>query len=239
MIRTLLIFLFLVLFFIISLPFYALIPVIAKFNARRADRMTQSIVCWAMRVILVLAGVDVELRGRENISVDEPVLYIGNHQSYFDILSTYPYVAGLTAYIAKEEINKVPLIRYWMRLLHGLTFDRDNPRNAMKMILAAIDEIKSGYSIFVFPEGTRSKDGQIGEFKAGSFKIATRTNCPIVPVGISGTPEIFEQHIPAVRPSHVIVRFGEAFRASELDDETKKHIGVYARERVLELIGEE
>lgn len=238
MIRTVLIFLFLVFFFIISLPFYALIPVIAKFNANLADRMTQSIVCWAMRVILSLAGVDVELRGRENIPTGEPVLYVGNHQSYFDILSTYPHVAGLTAYIAKEEINKVTLIRYWMQLLHGLTFDREDPRSAMKMIIAAIDEVKSGYSIFLFPEGTRSKDGRIGEFKAGSFKIATRTNCWIVPVGISGTPEIFEQHLPAIHPSHVVVRFGKAFRASELSDEEKKRIGVYARERVAELVGE-
>lgn len=238
MIRTAAIFLFLVLFFIISLPFYVLIPVISKFDSHRADCMTQGIVCWAMRVILTLSGVDVEVRGRENVPTDEAVMYIGNHQSYYDILSTYPYVAGLTAYIAKEEINKVPLIRYWMRLLHGLTFDRENPRNAMKMILAAIDEVKSGYSIFVFPEGTRSKDGQVGEFKTGSFKIATRTDCPVVPVGISGTPEIFEQHLPAVRSSHVIVRFGKPFRASELDAETKKHIGVYARERVLELLKE-
>ncbi|MBQ9632412.1 MAG: 1-acyl-sn-glycerol-3-phosphate acyltransferase [Lachnospiraceae bacterium] len=232
MIRTACVALFLLIYFVISLPLYVLIPFIARFDQKRADRMSQSIVCWALRWVTTLAGMRVKVQGLENIPRDEPVLYIANHRSYFDIVATYPLLPNQTAYVAKKEIDQVPLLKYWMRLLHGLTFDREDPRSGMNMIIAAIDEIKKGYSIFIFPEGTRSRDGKMGEFKAGSFKVATRTNCPIVPVSITGTDEVFEKYMPSIKAADVRIVFGVPFRPSELAPEEKKHIARIVQEKV-------
>ncbi len=224
MIRTVLTLLFLVGFFLVSIPFYIFLPLISKINPSLAGRTAQRVVCSALSIVSSIAGIRLSVEGASNIPRGESVVYIANHRSYFDIVTTYPLLPGLTGYVAKHEINKVPLLKYWMRLLHGLTFDRDDPRSGMNMILSAIDQIKGGYSIFIFPEGTRSKDGKLGEFKAGSVKAATRTNCRIVPVSISGTDEVFEKHVPFIQPADVKIKFGKPFRPSELPSEEKKHL---------------
>ena len=236
MLRTVSIAFFLLIFFIISLPFYAVIPLIAKFDPKRADWMAQNMVCKAFDVIISLSGMRLTVEGKDNVPSSEPVLYIANHRSYFDIVTTYPHVAGLTGYVAKQEIDKVPLLKYWMRLLHGLTFDREDPRSGMNMILTAIDYVKKGYSIFIFPEGTRSKDGKMGEFKGGSFKVATRTGCAIVPVAISGSDDMFERHVPFVRASDVRIRFGTPIRPKELSLEDRKHIARFVQEKIEEML---
>ena len=237
MIRTIITAVFLVFYFLLSLPLYGLIPLVGRVNAELADRMAQGSVKWALRRILHIAGVRLQIEGREHIPTDEAVLYIGNHQSYFDIVATYPNVVGNVGYVAKQEIDRIALLRYWMPLLHGLTFDREDPRSGMKMIIAAIDNVKAGYSMFIFPEGTRSKDGTLGEFKAGSFKISTRTNCPVIPVAITGTAEIFEKHIPFIRPADVVIRFGKPIRPDELDKEEKKHIARLVQGTIQEMLG--
>ncbi len=236
MLRTGIIAIFLVFYFLVSLPMYVVIPIIGRFDGRRADWMSQHMVTWALGVIIFLSGVKVTVNGADNIPADQAVLFICNHRSYFDIITTYPQMISLTGYVAKDSINDVPLFKYWMPLLHGLTFDRDDPRSGMKMILAAVDQIKSGYSMFIFPEGTRSKDGSLGEFKAGSFKIATKTDCPIVPVAITGTAAIFEDHLPIVKPSDVTITFLEPIIPSQMAPDDKKHIGVYVRSIVADAI---
>ena len=239
MFRALIIILYLAAVFVVSLPLYVIIPLIAKFNQSKADHMSQGFFCRALHRIAVISGVKLTVYGKENIPTDEASLFIGNHQSYYDIITTYPEMIGLTGYIAKKEVDRVWLLKYWMRLGHCLTFDRDDPRNAMRMIKTAIEQIKAGYSMFVFPEGTRSKDGIMGEFKEGTFKIATRTNCPIVPVAIRGTADVFEKHVPFVRPAHVTVAFGTPIRASEVPDEYRKHIGEYMKGRISEMLQQE
>jgi 1-acyl-sn-glycerol-3-phosphate acyltransferase len=80
-----------------------------------------------------------------------------------------------------------------------LFLDRKDTKQGLKIILKAIDYVKEGISIFVFPEGTRSKDGKMIPFKAGAFKISTKTGCPIIPVVLSGTADIFENHLPKIK----------------------------------------
>ena len=84
---------------------------------------------------------------------DEPVLYVGNHRSFFDILLTYSRCKRLTGYIAKKEMEKVPLLSIWMRFVYCLFLDRENPKEGLKTILKAIEYIKKGISICIFPEG--------------------------------------------------------------------------------------
>lgn len=114
--------------------------------------------------------------GEENVPKDEPVLYIGNHRSYFDIIITYARCPGLTGYVAKSNMEKVPLLSIWMKRLHCLFINREDVKEALKTILAGIDNIKNGISMCIFPEGTRNKtDDLLLPFKEGSFKMAEKT----------------------------------------------------------------
>jgi 1-acyl-sn-glycerol-3-phosphate acyltransferase len=87
-----------------------------------------------------------------------PVLYIGNHRSFFDVPLTYPRCPIRTGYIAKKEMEKVPLLSTWMKRLHCLFLDRNDLKQGLKTILTAIEKVKSGISICIFPEGTRNKN---------------------------------------------------------------------------------
>ena len=120
----------------------------------------------------------------------EAIVLISNHQSNTDIPVLSAYLPIDFSFIAKKEMRKWPLIGYWMKCQDCIFLDRKNPRQGMKDMKEAIEKIKKGHSYVIFPEGSRSKDGKIGEFKKGSFKLATDTKARIFPIALIGTYEI-------------------------------------------------
>ena len=160
MIRLICIVVFLILYLILSIPVFLVEWLIGKFNPQARDISSLRIVQWGFKVILKMTGVKVTVIGEENIP-DEPVLYVGNHRSFFDILLTYSRCKRLTGYIAKKEMEKVPLLSIWMRFVYCLFLDRENPKEGLKTILKAIEYIKKGISICIFPEGTRNKGEEL------------------------------------------------------------------------------
>ena len=120
----------------------------------------------------------------------EPVILISNHQSNLDIPALLGYLPMDFAFIAKKEMEKWPLIGWWMKALNCIFLDRKNVRQGMKDMKEAVKKVKAGYSYVIFPEGSRSEDGNVGEFKKGSFKLATDSGVRIVPVTLSGTYDI-------------------------------------------------
>ena len=175
--------------------------------------------------------------GEENIP-DEPVLFIGNHRSYFDILLTYSRCQRLTGYIAKKEMLSYPLLRTWMKRLYCLFLDRENPKEGLKTILQAIDYVKRGISICIFPEGTRNTGEELSllPFHAGSFKIAEKTGCPIIPVSMNNTISIFEKQFPRIQKTHVIIEYGKPIYPNELDKETKKRLSAHCQQIIQDTI---
>ena len=172
--RLILIVIFLILFFIISIPLFLIEFIIGKFNRRAQVASAQKIVVVAFRVVLFLAGAKQTVIGKDNVPKDEPVLYISNHRSFFDIPLTYVNLPTLTGFMAKKEIAKVPFLRTWMGFLQCLFLDRKDIRQGLKTILKAIDQVKAGYSIFISPEGTRSQGKEMLPFKEGSFKVSEK-----------------------------------------------------------------
>ena len=232
MIRLIFVALFLVIFLILSIPVFLIEWLIGKVNPHARDISSLRIVQGAFYVIAFLSGCHVTVKGMENVPKDEAVLYIGNHRSYFDVVLTYARCPGLTSYMAKKEVARVPLLSTWMRFLHCLFLDRKDIKQGLKTILAAIDLIKNGISVCIFPEGTRSTGPEQTEllpFHEGSFKVATKTDCLIVPMAITNTSRIFEDHIPFIRSTDVVIEYGKPFRPSELTKEQKKGIGGYTR----------
>ena len=159
---------------------------------------------------------------------DTAVLYVGNHRSYFDILLTYVRVPRPTGYVAKKEMAKYPLLSNWMRYLHCLFLDRQNVKEGLKTILTAIDKVKSGISICIFPEGTRNKTADTFlPFHEGSFKIAEKGDVPIVPMTLVNAADIFEDHLPKIKKTTVVLEYGKPIYVKELDKETRKSLSTY------------
>ena len=178
--RTILVVLYVFLFLLLGLPVLGIEWIISKFNKQAADISQLRIVQWGFRCVSFLSGIKLTVKGEENVPTDQPVLYIGNHRSFFDIVVTYARCPGLTGYISKDGVNKVPILGLWMRRLYCLFLDRKDLKQGLKVILTAIDQVKSGISICIFPEGTRNKDAEHPDtllpFKEGSFKIAQKHN---------------------------------------------------------------
>ena len=238
MIRFILVTLTLLLYLILGIPVLLIEWGISKWNPHFRDISCLRMVQAAFKLILWLTGADITYIGRENIPKDQAVLYIANHNSYFDILLTYSQCPGLTGYVAKAEMLKAPLLRDWMKRLYCLFLDRSNIRAGMQTILTGIEYIKKGISIFIFPEGTRSKDGKMQPFKEGSMKVASKTGCPIIPIAITGSAEIWENHMPKIKPCRVIVEYGAPIRPKELTKDEQKFLGSYTQQKIQEMLNQ-
>lgn len=226
MLRFILVVIFVVLFLILSMPLMLIEWMIGKFNPNVKNRSSLSIVNWAFRCVVFLSGTKVIALGEENIPKDTAVLYVGNHRSFFDIILTYIRVPRPTGYVAKKEMLKVPLLSIWMKHLHCLFLDRDNIKEGMKTILAAIEKAKSGISICIFPEGTRNKTADTFlPFHEGSFKIAEKAGVPIIPMTIVNSSAIFEDHFPKIKRTTVIIEYGKPLYINDLSKEDKKFVG--------------
>jgi 1-acyl-sn-glycerol-3-phosphate acyltransferase len=229
MLRLILAGIFLILFFIISIPLYLIEYIVGRFNRRAMVASSQAIVVGAFHILLFISGVKRTVIGRENIPKNEAVLYISNHRSYFDVPVAYSSVPTLTSFMAKKEIAKIPFLSYWMRFLQCLFLDRDDIKQGLKTVLKGIDLVKSGYSVYISPEGTRSQSKEMLPFKEGSFKIAEKTGCAIIPVAILNTDEVFENHAPRIRAAHVVLEYGQPIYPKDLSKEQLKFLGSHVQ----------
>lgn len=241
MFRFILVCIIVVGFLILSIPILLAEWVIGKCNKRAKDISSLRIVQAVFRSVLKITGSDIHIIGHENVPNDTAVLYIGNHRSFFDILLTYVMCPDLTGYVAKKEMEPIPLLSNWMKYLHCLFLDRKDIKAGMKTILTAIDKAKNGISICIFPEGTRNKNESELEmlpFHEGSFKIATKSGCPIIPIAITNSAEIFEAHFPKIKPAKVIVEYGKPIYPDQLSKEDKKRLGAYTQDTILNMLKE-
>lgn len=228
MIRFILVSIYLFLYLILSIPAMFITWLIGRFNRKAGDVSSLWIVNHlGFRPIQFFAGVRVKVIGRDRIP-DEPLLYIGNHRSFFDIILSYQQVKNPTGYVSKKEILYAPLLNIWMLLLNCQFLDRKKPRSGMDMLLRSIDMIKNeGRSVCIFPEGTRNRNSDSDEllpFHAGTFKVATKTGCPIVPMTVLNTNTIWEDHFPSMKSQNVVIEYGEPIYTKDLDKDAQKHI---------------
>lgn len=228
MFRFIIVALFVILFLILSTPLMLAEWIIGKWNPDLKSRSSLAIVNWAFRWVIRLSGVKVVVKGEENIPKDTAVLYVGNHRSYYDIILTYVRVPRPTGYVAKIEMLKIPLLSIWMKNLHCLFLDRKDIKQGLKTILAGVDLVKNGISVCIFPEGTRNKTKDTFlPFHDGSFKIAEKGGVPVIPMSIVNSSAVFEDHIPKIRRSTVVIEYGKPIDIKSLDKDTRKNIGNY------------
>ncbi|GAA0764111.1 lysophospholipid acyltransferase family protein [Clostridium sartagoforme] len=177
---------------------------------------------WARYTIHNALGMNVTIKGKENIP-NVPCCYIGNHTSILDIPILIDSVGKCMGFVAKKEMVKAPVLGYWMSKYNCVPLDRENAREAIKVIRKGSENIKKGYSMAIFPEGTRSKNGELMEFKKGSLKLATMAKAPIVPVTIDGAYRAFEID-RKFKPIDITITFSEPIYTENLSREEEKSL---------------
>ena len=203
------------------------------------DALVNSVVPEWARYVFRVVGAEVSVEGAEKIPKDRAVVFIANHQGQMDIPLLYGFSGKPMAFVAKVELSKIPILADWMRLLQCTFIDRKSPRKSMQAILDAAAGVGRGYSQMIFPEGTRSRGGPHNEFKAGSFKLAFKSNAPIVPVTIDGTWRIYEERKRLQSGSRVRMVFHDPIETAGLTKEAQNEIPPMVERIVCSAIGAE
>ena len=160
---------------------------------KEREAIKSACVTWS-RALMKDFGMEVNVIGRENLPTEGPVVFVANHQSYADIPACSGTIDTIQmGYIAKNDLAKIPLYKQWILDVRSVFIKRNDARESLKAILEGISYIEQGFSLLIFPEGTRSKGGPMKEFKKGSLKLALKPEVPIVPITINGTWKCFER----------------------------------------------
>lgn len=239
MVRTIIAVLLTALILILTLPFLGIQWLLQKKWPHFGERGSFRFMQFSFKLVSLPLGIRLDVIGRENIPADRPCLFIGNHRSYLDVVLGYPLFPAMTGFVAKNAFTKFPILPIWMRRLYCQFLVEGDMKQNLQSILAAIDNVKAGVSMCIYPEGQRGTgedERELLEFHEGSFKIATKTKCPIVPVAVVGTRECFERQFPRARAGHVIIEYGKPIETADLSREELKGIGAKCREIVLEMV---
>ena len=159
---------------------------------------------WAQKG-LAMNGSSIQVSGIEHIPLTGGLLFVANHQSNFDIPILVGHVPRDKGFIAKLELLKVPSFSRWMKYIGCIFIDRNDARQSLETINDAAERIKAGHSMVVFPEGTRSADGTVGKFRAGSLRLAVKSGVPVVPVTIIGSKDIMPKGSSLIKSAAVKV----------------------------------
>lgn len=220
MIRTIIWFIFFWVYLICLIPSMMMASYYdRKKNIKKKDELVYRRVRQWARALVWVAGGKISVVGEENIPKDRSVVFISNHQGDFDVPIFLGYIDKSKAFIAKMETKKIPLISSWMKNMNCVFMDRNNIRQSVKAINEGAEILRHGYSLVIFPEGTRSKGDKMGEFKHGSFKLATKAGVPIVPVTIKGSYKMLELYKFIIRPAKVEVIISKPVETSGMTRE--------------------
>jgi len=165
---------------------------------------------------LWFGGARLEIIGSENVPVDQPLIFMPNHQSNFDILALFAAIPTQFRWLAKQELFAIPLFGLTMRRSGYIPVDRSDRKKALKSMRMAADRITDGTSVIVFPEGTRSPDGLLQPFKRGGFHLALQAGVQVVPVAIEGSHKVMAKDELYVHGGHIRVVFFPPMETSDL-----------------------
>jgi len=145
------------------------------------------------KIQLAAAGTELRIQGLKNFDHKKSYILVSNHQSAFDIFALLGYLPIQFRWTAKAELFRIPFLGWSMSRIGYVPIERDSPKKAYRSMLQAAEKVKKGVSVMIFPEGTRSPDGNLQPFKKGLFLIALKSQAPILPIAIRGTAKILQK----------------------------------------------
>lgn len=185
---------------------------------------------------LFLSGVKVTVSGLENLRRDVPHVFVSNHASHLDVVCIAGVIPIGLFFIAKKELAKVPFLGQYMYIIGHIFVDRKNKDKALESLKIAADKIKAGKDVITFPEGTRTKTGELMLFKRGSFMIAKDGGIPVMPIAVIGTRDILPSGGWMIRPGRVHIAIGKSIAVEEFAHLNVEQLADLARTRVEQLL---
>lgn len=180
-------------------------------------------------------NVKIENYGKENIPKESGFILYPNHQGMYDMLALIDGCDHPLSVVSKKEAQNIPLLKEIFKVVKALFMDREDVRQSMKVIIEVTKEVSKGRNYVIFPEGTRSKNGNnVGEFKGGSFKAATKAKCPIVPVALIDSFKPFDTN--SIKQVTVQVHYLEPLLYEEYKEMNTNDIAEEVKRRIVEVI---
>ncbi|MDR1592507.1 MAG: 1-acyl-sn-glycerol-3-phosphate acyltransferase [Prevotellaceae bacterium] len=173
---------------------------------------------WA-RLICALAFLRVRVRGKENYAPDKSYIFVANHQSILDIFLIYGWLNNRFKWIMKKELRSIPFVGAACEAAGHIFIDRSSGIRAKKSIEKAKERLQHGASVVIFPEGTRTHDGNVGQFKRGAFRIAQDIHLPIIPITIKGAFEAMPYNSLNINPGRLEMIIHPPVNIDELTDD--------------------
>jgi 1-acyl-sn-glycerol-3-phosphate acyltransferase len=189
---------------------------------------------WSRR-LLRAAGADLDVVGTEHLPKDHPVVYVSNHQSWFDIFALASTLPGQMRFVAKKELASIPLLGRAMRSAEHIFIDRQNRQAAFSAYEEAAKAIRAGLNAVVFAEGTRSRTGELQSFKKGPFVLAIAAQVPIVPVYCAGTFTLLRKGSIRINPHPIALMFGKPINTEGLVYDDREELMKITRQAIEQL----
>lgn len=175
-------------------------------------------VFWSRSLVRLLL-VPVSVTGQENIRKGQSYVFVSNHQSFLDVFVIYGWLPSNFKWLMKKELRHVPFVGFACKVAGHIFVDRSNPVAALNSIKEIESELQNGVSTVIFPEGTRTKTGEMGRFKRGAFQVALDLHLPIIPISLKGFYEAMPRDKHYVRPhSHLYMHIGKPIDLSDFID---------------------
>ncbi len=234
--KSFLVYLKFVVFIILTIPQNIKVNYLKKQGkSEEAEKIIKdTLIKWA-RYTVKQSGITLNTYGQENLPA-ENCLFVANHQGLLDFPVLICSINRSVGFIAKKELLKIKIISFWMKQLNCIFMDRSNIRESIKSINEGVENLKNGYNMGIFPEGTRSRSEKIGEFKKGSMKLALKSNSIIVPIAINGTYKVLEANSGRIKPAEVNVIICKPINTKELTKEQQQDLSNIIRNTIVESI---
>lgn len=203
----------------------------AKYTDKYPEEEKYRHIQYILKRAVKSGNIDLKVFGKENIPVQNGFLMYGNHQGLFDILAIAATCDNPLAAVMKKELAGIPFLKQVMECTKSFPMDRADMKQSMEVILNVIKEVKKGRNYLIFPEGTRSKSGnQMLDFHSGSFKCATKTGCPIVPVALIDSFKVLDQK--GSKPVAVQIHYLKPILYEEYKDMNTVELAAMVRSRI-------
>jgi len=224
----------LLLLFIWTLSLMALAPLMILVTLNRQAPLYVARTLFS-KGLLWLAGAKLYVSGVENIPKGKPAIYVANHCSHLDIGVLCRVAPVNLHFIGKKELAWIPIVGWYMYIAGHIFIDRSDRRKAVTSLKAAALKINHGKNVIMFPEGTRSKTGELAPFKSGAFHLAIDAGVNIIPIHVTGTHEIWPATSNKITPGELKVQIGQPIDTSNYTKKTAKELMAETRNAVEEL----